>query len=189
VTFRDDHDATLARAEALQRELDAAKDKLESNEEEQAKLRAEIARLRNRAHEPVPEKPAPAKPQPRPAQRLSIDEPGSAKMMAVMFGVLFVAMVIVGLTWVVLKKQERGREPASVPAPAPSCTLSTVPTGAELFDSRGIYVGTTPITKRRRTWEAMDDGVYELRLRDHAPTKVVLPTYGEDCDKQIHMLR
>lgn len=82
MTFRDDHDATLARADALERELDDAQEELEETREEMlaqarererveaenAALREEIERARRSQRPPAAAPPKPPKPAPAPIE-------------------------------------------------------------------------------------------------------------------------
>jgi hypothetical protein len=115
VTFRDDHDATLARAEALEHDLDRTRDKLEDTtdrlaeaEGERARLAEEVRRLRAQtkgSNEPEPE-PVPTAP-----RQVAIEEPieapvrlapyrPSAQSPLALFGIAF--LVFLGLAGVVV---------------------------------------------------------------------------------------
>lgn len=52
MTYRDDHDAAIARGDALERELDATEAELEKAKTDRARLEAEVAELR--AKQPSP---------------------------------------------------------------------------------------------------------------------------------------
>jgi len=96
VAFREDHEAALARAEALDRELERNKDKLEDATEEVARLRQENKRLRA-ASEPGIVEPGPA-PYPPPSRYVEVpDAPDLGPVVTKLMIWLMIAVIVGGL--------------------------------------------------------------------------------------------
>jgi hypothetical protein len=117
VTFRDDHDAALARADALEAEVERkdselakAKKRADTNEEEIARLRAENEKLRAatpKARKSVPATPVREPPRPQPVPMDESTRQGafaSSDNPLLAFVVLLVILAGLGATAYVLVK-------------------------------------------------------------------------------------
>lgn len=195
VTFRDDHDAALARADALERERDDAKEtaeqaeaKLAAANAERLRLEAEVAELR--ARQPADEAKPPA-----------IAPPPSSRLW-VWVGVVVVA---VAFLVVIVAKSKRTNT-----IPNPTCTLVTVPSGAtivairrnrvmsELSPGRTLEtstyemtIGVTPLSMARMDWiveSVIDSPRLEARLAGYKPMSVSMPLEGMGCSSQQYLL-
>lgn len=191
VTFRDDHDAALARADALERERDDAKEtaeqaeaKLAAANAERLRLEAEVAELR--ARQPADE----AKP-----------PPPSSRPVLWMAGVV----VVVAFLFVIVAKSKRTNT-----IPNPTCTLVTVPSGATIVAIRRdrvmselspgttletstyeMTIGVTPLSKARMEWiveSVIDSPRLEARLAGYKPMSVSMPLEGMGCSSQQYLL-
>ena len=106
VTFRDDHDAALARAAALERTLEAARQATEERESElaaanaeRARLAAEVEELRAKQPKRTAEKPAPG-----PADsgdRFLAARPDSLSPFVALVSLVVVILVLAFVLWLI----------------------------------------------------------------------------------------
>lgn len=208
MTFRDDHDAALARGDALQRDLESAKETVEEKTEalekanaDKARLEAELAELR--AKQPLEPAPPDSSSPGAPDQT----QPKSSFGVSLGIGVLLL-LVVIGLALSRDSKQQKS-------PPNPTCTLVTEPPGATIFAIRRDRVmeelnrksnsetmpsmpstyesrlGVTPISKARLEWIAEGvtmDPAFEARLDGYRPLSVSLPLEGLGCSEMVYRL-
>ena len=179
MTYRDDHDAALARAAALERELAQERERAAAAEAERRRLQLEVDALRGR-RTPIRRGPR-ASAVARAAERDALQQ---ARTIWIVSGCA--AMAVLAL-FVLALRGTSGERMISAP-PNPACTLRTDPAGADVYAIRGDqvdHVGTTPLTRSRADWER--GGRYEARLAGHAP-RTVVPLAGMGCATQVHAL-
>lgn len=174
MTFRDDHDATLARAEALERELEETRRKLDASEAERERLRARVAKLEDE----------PAAPAERPRQRRAAPARSASGLVAVALIVGSVAAIFVVVMNRPSHRSTDGVGSASVRRT--TCTISTMPAGAEVYrivndhapgmfaaPQREDFLGNTPLEREDAAWtsdrELGDLVRYEARLVGYYP--------------------
>lgn len=186
MTFRDDHDAALARGDALARELDRSKEETEVAEQKLAEANAERARLEAEVETLRKSAPAP-KPPPRPA-------PPAKDRSAAYFAVCVIFLIlIIGVAMALIsgeQKKERATKPKPVVYEPTSCALTTDPTGAEIWEVTGSrpsdvrYLGKTPFEKTREDWitDAALGKQYRLKLPGYATLEVAAPVRGARCE-------
>lgn len=175
MTYRSDQDAALARADALQVDLDRSEAELARAKAQLARREAELAAAR--ASKTVTAPPRPVAPPPR------VNAP-------LIFGVSILgAAVLVGaVTFVRLRAdaahEEREREFQRSLRHADigegmfrDCTVHTVPSGARVVSVGGgeeYPMGTTPFTRSLGSW-AIDGEHFEARLAGYEPVQLVEP--------------
>lgn len=209
MSFRDDHDAALARAEALERELAREREKLDAQvarlervERERRRLETELADHLAACADRERAKPI-GRPQgdarPTHAGRRHLRE---GQVLVVSLGLFVLLAAVVPKC---PREDERSWEPP--PSAKPDCTLTTIPSGARVYaihedpvgeprDS-GSYpstayetlVGTTPVTRSWFDWST--EGVvgtvrFEARLPGYAPIPVEIPLASEGCSEAVY---
>lgn len=191
MTFRDDHDAALARVAALERELKRERHKAEANVERLAQAERENVRLeaeieRRDGHE-TGERP---------------DLIGTlAKSRSL--GVVLILIVLGGATLITVltswHRDHGGETPPMVRARPMTaslpCRLDTVPTGATIYaparepSAPMVRLGTTPMELPLEGWirrvEAYGS-LFEARLDGYAPIAVSLPIAGTRCRDAVY---
>jgi hypothetical protein len=216
VTYRDDHDAALARAEALERQLAELREKAEDQAadaaEERERLQREIAHYRAKAERAAEVPPLPPEAQATERARAAGTPDGPGPLLFILaVGAVIVLALIVGLA--------RTRSAATAP-PNPECTLDTAPSGATIVVIREnrmahdmnetlretggdeatlmpttyeMTLGKTPLTRTRSEgiMESVVGGSarFEARLEGYAPLEVTAPLAGMGCDATVHALR
>lgn len=199
MTFRDDHDAAIARSDALQRELDSTKEKAADTEAEleaantaRDKLAVEVERLRAQV--------------PAPVSAPSDERKGSPTGIFVVIGVVAL-LILLGLVVYGVARSKSAK-------PDPRCTLVTEPPGATIVARRvatdlelpsverggakpprtrfDMVLGTTPLSQRRSEWimeSVIGDPVFEARLPGYKTINVMLPTTGDPCSNTYRFVK
>lgn len=186
MSFRDDHDATLARAEALERELTVARERLADTTTElshvghhRAELEAEVLRLRALLPRP-PRPPARERTGPLTPRDWVLGLSVGLVPVIVMLGIISAAGDRAGA-------DDDDDEPA-VMVLEEQCTLRSDPPGATVHElAGGARVGETPMTRTRSDWNSFAVGTpyYELRLDGYRTAQVPPPLDRSGCDDRV----
>ena len=196
MTFRDDHDAALARADALEVEAKRAAAKLAEAEAERDRLRAEVTRMRE--SQPV-----------KASERtnhdtLRVTVPRERTSLLPMAAIAFALAIPVVMVAFMIRSGDSHETVQAPPAAMRTCEVRSEPAGAELFfvetvtiervvtPDVAVPIGTTPVSKPAVEWglytsglekvagiENHSDAHFELRLEGYAPVRVADPCSGE----------
>jgi len=199
VSYRNDFAAAFARAEALERELGAARDKATRDDARIALLERELAELRRQLADRAPSPPAASSTAtppvaPRAATQAS-SEPAPREWLLAL--ILIVSVIGFALSYCALR--------TSTPEPAEGevveCTLRTDPPGAIIYVvERTAFVpgvppraadttlGMTPLAKSRAAWNALSAMRLEARLPGYVTREVSVPTRVDRCDERVYPL-
>jgi hypothetical protein len=183
VTFRDDHDAALARADALQRELDASKRELDAKQRALDDANRKLAAKADARDQPV----------------AAATAARSSRRWPQLIAPLLVLVVMV-VTAGVFKRIARTRAPED-----PDCTLVTDPPGAEIVGmchnavkeqvqpgAFEIRWGRTPLTMSRSNWLMKNitcGGGIVARYRGRPDTLAAVPLAGTGCGNNVLKLQ
>lgn len=196
MTFRDDHDAAIARAEALERELGEKRRKREETSSKLADIErrleeVELERERLRAAMP-PSTPPP--PMTLPAPRWDDPQPasssldGTRKRHAMLAAFMFTGLALFVITAMFVAGERRSGRVEN-----PVCTLRTDPPGANVYSVRGggeTLIGTTPLTKDSIGWFTAEQHGARLVARKpgYVDTLVSSPWDGPGCRERVDEL-
>ena len=101
MTFRDDHDAAIARADALENEVERERQRADAHADEAARLRRERDTLEVKVARLEDETSAKVRPRPVDADRVSFRPKAvGERQMLILSGVAFVLVVMLALTLV-----------------------------------------------------------------------------------------
>ena len=192
MTFRDDHDAALARAAALERELKRERQATEATAERLAQAQRENVRLEAEIDR-------------RSGSEAGGERPDLIGILAKSrsLGVVLFLIVVGGAALTTPLASWRGHHGDDAPPVAWArtlraelpCRLDTVPTGATIYaparepSAPMIRLGTTPMKLSLEDWIRRVDAygsLFEARLDGYTPIAVSLPIAGTRCSDAVY---